>query len=248
MNQNGIALSTIDTEILRSACPLTSTLSQLQPVLGQTKPKRSIFGVLSQSSQSAAFPRLFAERGETDQCHAILLAQIPRYGISHSSGIRTCTGLGNPPNRGVRLNKTGIGLGAQRGQRGATGPALSEPLVGMSNTSCFTPRVVAAMSWLARSMLCTKGLRRILSKMGTGMRPSPAHHRPYADTERHGHEPGRIAHLHAHENGVLALGLGLCERVAHVPNVGDRFAADVEDDVTASATSAQRPAHPVRHS
>ena len=33
----------------RLACRLTSTLSQFQPVLGQTKPKRSIFGVLSQS-------------------------------------------------------------------------------------------------------------------------------------------------------------------------------------------------------
>jgi hypothetical protein len=39
-------------------------LSQLQPVLGQTKPKRSIFGVLSQSSQSAAFPRLFAKEAK----------------------------------------------------------------------------------------------------------------------------------------------------------------------------------------
>ena len=57
-------MSTIDTEIRRSACPLTSTLSQLQPVLGQTKPKRSIFGVLSQSSQSAAFPRLFAKEAK----------------------------------------------------------------------------------------------------------------------------------------------------------------------------------------
>jgi len=48
----------------RSACPLASTLSQLQPVLGQTKPKRAIFGVLSQSSQPAAFPRLFAKEAK----------------------------------------------------------------------------------------------------------------------------------------------------------------------------------------
>jgi hypothetical protein len=57
-------VSTIDDEIRRSACPLTSTLTQLQPVLGQTKPKRSIIGVLSQSSQSAAFPRLFVEEAK----------------------------------------------------------------------------------------------------------------------------------------------------------------------------------------
>jgi hypothetical protein len=39
-------------------------LSQLQPVLGQTKPKRSIFGVLSQRSQPAAFLRLFAKEAK----------------------------------------------------------------------------------------------------------------------------------------------------------------------------------------
>ena len=80
------------------------------------------------------------------------------------------------------------------------------------------------------------------------MRPSPAHpiysvpgdngtsdgvRSPSLRTaERHGHEPGRVAHLHAHQNSVLALGLGLFERVAHVANVGDRLAADVQNDVT----------------
>jgi hypothetical protein len=63
---------------------------------------------------------------------------------------------------------------AQREQRGATGTALSEPLVGMSKTSCFAPRIVAAMSWLARSMLRTKGFGGS-EQMGTGMRPSPAY-------------------------------------------------------------------------
>jgi hypothetical protein len=48
----------------RSACPLTNALGQFQPVLGQTKPKRAIFGVLSQSSQPAAFLRLFAKEAK----------------------------------------------------------------------------------------------------------------------------------------------------------------------------------------
>ena len=108
----------------------------------------------------------------------------------------------------------------------------------MAKTSCFSARIVAAMSWLARSMLRTKGF---------GVRANGDGHAPVApsthslettalhgvrspssrSTERHGHEPGRIAHLHAHEDGVLALGLGFFERVAHVANVGDRLAADV---------------------
>ena len=112
----------------------------------------------------------------------------------------------------------------------------------MSKTSCFAAPIVASMSWLARSMLRTKGFGGS-EQMGTGMRPSPAHpiyslpgdngpsdgvRSPSSrSTERHGHEPGRIAHLHAHEDGVLALGLGFFERVAHVANVGDRLAADV---------------------
>src|SRR5271169_6177958 len=117
----------------------------------------------------------------------------------------------------------------------------------MSKTSCFGPRILAAMSWLARSMLRTKGFGGS-EEMGTGMRPSPTH--PTGDygtsdgagppssriAERHGHELGRIAHLHAHQNGVLALGLGLFERVAHVANVSDRLAADVQNDVTSLKT------------
>jgi hypothetical protein len=78
------------------------------------------------------------------------------------------------------------------------------------------------------------------------MRPSPAHpiyslpgdygtsdgaRSPSSRAvERHGHDPGRVAHLHPHQNSVLALGFGLFERIAHVANVGDRLAGDVEDN------------------
>ena len=71
--------------------------------------------------------------------------------LRHSNAYRS----GNPPKRGVfRARRIGW---AQRGQRGATGTVLSEPLVGMSKTSCFAPRIVGAMSWLARSILRTQG-------------------------------------------------------------------------------------------
>jgi hypothetical protein len=43
---------------------LTSTLGQLEPVLRQLQPKGAIFGVLSQSRQSAAFLRLFVKEAK----------------------------------------------------------------------------------------------------------------------------------------------------------------------------------------
>jgi hypothetical protein len=61
---------------------------------------------------------------------------------------------------------------AQRGQRGEAGTALLEPLVGMSKTSCFTPRIVAAISWLARSILRTKGFGGSVQR-GDGHAPVP---------------------------------------------------------------------------
>ena len=76
----------------------------------------------------------------------------------------------NPPNRGV-LRTRRIGC-AQREQRGATGTALSEPLVGMSKTSCFAPRIVRAMSRLARSILRTQGFDGSEQK-GDGHTPVP---------------------------------------------------------------------------
>ena len=76
----------------RSACPLTSTLSQLQPVLRQTKPKGAIFGVLEPKWLVGGIPAPACETDQTDQCRAVLPGHLPRYGISHSSGIRTCTG------------------------------------------------------------------------------------------------------------------------------------------------------------
>ena len=67
------------------------------------------------------------------------------------------------------------------------------------------------------------------------MRPSPAHpiysvsgdngtsdgvRSPSScSTEWHGNEPGRIAHLHAHQNGVLPLGLGLLSALRTSPTL-----------------------------
>ena len=145
----------------RSACPLTSTLSQLQPVLGQTKPKGAIFGVLEPKWLVGGIPAPACETDQTDQCRAVLPGHLPRYGISHSSGIRTS---GNPPNLGV-LRTRRIGW-AQRGQRGAAGPELSGAFVGMAKTSCFAFSIVAAMSWLANQCRAPRGLQRIRTKRG----------------------------------------------------------------------------------
>src|SRR5580692_10597184 len=101
----------------------------------------------------------------------------------------------------------------------------------MAKTSCFALRIVAAMSWVASC--CAPRASADPSKWGRAFaRPplTPSTHSVPGDyvtsdgvrspslrtAERHGHEPGRVAHLHAHQNGVLALGLGLFERTAHV--------------------------------
>src|SRR5580700_11183820 len=63
--------------------------------------------------------------------------------------------------------------------------------------------------------------------------------RPYASltrrrtlriAERQRHEARGVALLHAQQHLMLALRLGIDQRLAHVADIGDRFAADVEDD------------------
>ena len=53
--------------------------------------------------------------------------------------------------------------------------------------------------------------------------------------------------FHPHQNGVLALRLGLIQRAAHIAHVGDRLAADIEDDIAGLETLARQRARPDRH-
>src|ERR1700732_2851930 len=48
--------------------------------------------------------------------------------------------------------------------------------------------------------------------------------------ERQRHEARGVALLHAHQHLMLALRLGIDQRLAHIADMGDRLAADVEDD------------------
>ncbi len=50
-------------------------------------------------------------------------------------------------------------------------------------------------------------------------------------TQRHRHELRGVANLHPHQDVVLALRLRFLQRLDHVIAIGDRLAADVEDDV-----------------
>src|SRR5580698_200504 len=49
-------------------------------------------------------------------------------------------------------------------------------------------------------------------------------------TERHRHKARDVARLHPHQHVVLALRLGLDQRLAYIAGIGDRLAADVEND------------------
>src|ERR1700680_2821272 len=48
--------------------------------------------------------------------------------------------------------------------------------------------------------------------------------------ERQRHEARGVALLHAQQHLMLALRLGIDQRLAHVADIGDRLAADIEDD------------------
>src|SRR5689334_6068251 len=54
--------------------------------------------------------------------------------------------------------------------------------------------------------------------------------RALAVAERQRDEAGRAVDLHAHQNAMLALRLGVLQRLDDVARVADRLAADVEDD------------------
>src|SRR6202030_2441878 len=47
--------------------------------------------------------------------------------------------------------------------------------------------------------------------------------------ERQRDEARSVALLHAHQHLMLALRLGIAQRLAHVADIGDRLAADIED-------------------
>src|SRR5690348_4382966 len=48
--------------------------------------------------------------------------------------------------------------------------------------------------------------------------------------ERHRNDAGRAVGLHAHQHAVLALGLGVLQRLGDVAGIAHCLAADVEDD------------------
>ena len=129
----------------RSACPLTSTLIQLQPVLGQTKPKGTIFGVLSQSGQSAAFPRLFAKQGK--QIYLAPSCRPTFFGMRYLTALafeRVQVGQSVEPWRSAHeAHRLGATWATRRGRPGTVGSICwhGNVVLRMCN--------VAAISWLA---------------------------------------------------------------------------------------------------